>query len=246
MRLLSLVASSLLIAAVPGMPAHAQGWFSPPALERAEPAQPRATPTQAPAARPSAATPGELPPAGVAAPAAPATAPAADASATAPIPAATSATDAPDVYRLGTGDKVRVIVFGEADLSGEFEIDTTGRISLQLIGLVQAAGLSSEELKAEIEHRLTGGYLLKPSVAVEVLTYRPFYVLGEVNAPGSFPYVSGMTVLKAVAIAGGFTPRARKGQVELLPRGDQSRLVKVGPETRLEPGDVVRVGERIF
>ncbi|HEY5623275.1 MAG TPA: polysaccharide biosynthesis/export family protein [Gammaproteobacteria bacterium] len=150
-------------------------------------------------------------------------------------------------YRLDTGDVVRVIVFGHEDLSGEFEIDGTGRVSLPLVGDLSAGGLSLQELEAAITDSLRPDYLLNPRVNAEIATYRPFYIMGEVNAPGSYSYVNGMTVLNAVALAGGYTSRARRNEMEIR-RGEDGteNVIVAAPETRVQPGDVIEVRERFF
>lgn len=151
------------------------------------------------------------------------------------------------IYTLGSGDKLRVTVFGEADLSGEFEVDGSGEISMPLIGSVLAGNRSVRELEGRITELLADGYLKKPRVSVDVLNYRPFYILGEVQDPGSYPYVNGMTILNAVALGGGFTYRAKKERILIIRAGDESRKPEVGtPDTVVLPGDVVRVEERFF
>jgi polysaccharide biosynthesis/export protein VpsN len=151
------------------------------------------------------------------------------------------------VYRLGAGDKVRVSVFGERDLSGEFEISGDGSIAIPLVGKIRSSGMSVMQLEQEVTRKLKDGYLKKPRVNIEVVNYRPFYILGEVKRPGSYSYVSGMTVLNAVALGGGFTYRAQKNRMTIS-RGDdkneESRGVK--PEDVVLPGDIIRVPERFF
>lgn len=149
------------------------------------------------------------------------------------------------VYKLGVGDRLRVIVYGEENLSGEFEIGSQGGINLPLIGEVAAEGVAIGELEDRVEARLADGYLISPSVSIEVLNYRPFYILGEVNSPGSYNYVNGMTVLNAVALAGGFTYRADEDDI-LLSRPGSEAQVQVRPDTPLLPGDIIRVTERFF
>ena len=151
-------------------------------------------------------------------------------------------------YRLGAGDRIRVTVFGQEDLSGEFELDGAGRVSLPLIRTVEAKGLTLTELEQAITDRLKPDFLKDPSVSVDVLNYRPFYIIGEVNEPGSYPYVSGMTVWNAVAMAGGFTYRAKKSEVEIKRGGDsaQSSWQEANPDTVVSPGDFIRVPERFF
>ena len=117
-------------------------------------------------------------------------------------------------YKLGSGDKIRVTVFGHEDLSGEFEVDGSGNVSLPLIRNIKAEGSTPRELEQVVADRLSPDYLVNPRVSVEVLNYRPFYIYGEVTKPGSFPYVNGMTVINAVAMAGGFTYRARTSRVQ--------------------------------
>jgi polysaccharide export outer membrane protein len=151
-------------------------------------------------------------------------------------------------YRLGAGDKVRIVVYGESDLSGEFDVPSAqGKIAFPLIGDVQAGGLNVGELQTEIEGRLRGGYLKDPRVSIEVLTYRPFYILGEVTKPGEYPYTSGLTVLNAVAIANGFTYRADKRRVFIKRNNDpEEHEYRMSTETKVAPGDTIRIMERYF
>ena len=150
-------------------------------------------------------------------------------------------------YRLAAGDTVRVTVYGHEDLSGEFEVDGAGRISLPLIRDVAAEGRSLRELEEIITAKLSPDYLREPRVSAEVLNYRPFYILGEVSEPGSYPYVNGMTVINAVAVAGGFTYRARKGRIRIVREsGDGTLELKVSNDTVVMPGDVIEVPERFF
>lgn len=147
-------------------------------------------------------------------------------------------------YELGRGDRLRINVFGEPDLSGEFEIDGSGSLSMPLIGVVNGGGLTSRELEVEIARMLSDGYLKNPQVSVEVLNYRPFYILGEVKTPGSYPYREGMTLLNAAALAGGFTYRADADDIRV--KRDGREEVRMTPDTVVEPGDIIRVTERIF
>ena len=148
-------------------------------------------------------------------------------------------------YRLGTGDQLRVIVFGEEDLSGEFEVDDTGAVSMPLVGDIGASGLTLRSFEAAVRERLGQGYLKDPRVSVQVLNYRPFYIIGEVEKGGEYPFVSGMHMLNAVAVAGGFTYRANTSKV-FITRGGEELEFEVTPELRLQPGDVIRVPERFF
>lgn len=151
-------------------------------------------------------------------------------------------------FRLGSGDRIRVTVFGSEDLSGEFEVDGTGRVSLPLIQSVQAKGLTLPELEQAITDRLKPDFLKDPRVSIDVVNYRPFYIIGEVKLPGSYPYVNGMTVWNAVAMAGGFSYRAKKSEVEIKRGGDtaQTTWQDADPNTVIFPGDVIRVPERFF
>ncbi|HXL98687.1 MAG TPA: polysaccharide biosynthesis/export family protein [Rhizomicrobium sp.] len=147
-----------------------------------------------------------------------------------------------ETYRLGSGDKVRVIVFGEDDLGGTFDVDGSGIISLPLIGTIKAAGLSAHDLEVKITAALANGYLNDPHVNVEVTTYRPFYVIGEVNKPGEYPYVNDMSVLNAVSLAGGYTERAIESSVCVRRNGDTKEACVDADETlKIYPGDVVRI-----
>jgi protein involved in polysaccharide export with SLBB domain len=151
------------------------------------------------------------------------------------------------VYRLGSGDKIKVIVYEEKDLSGSFEVSGDGVVALPLVGPVSAQGLSIREFEKAIELKLLDGYLRNPRVSIEVLNYRPFYILGEVKEPGSYPYVNGMTVLNAVALGGGYTYRANKDRITLIRAGTTEKDKEiVSQETRVLPGDVVRIEERFF
>jgi protein involved in polysaccharide export with SLBB domain len=152
-----------------------------------------------------------------------------------------------DSYQLGTGDKVRVSVYGEDDLGGEFQVDGNGRISLPLIGEINAAGGTAPELEREIARKLSDGYLQEPHVAVEITTYRPFYVIGEVNKPGEYAYVNGMSALNAVALAGGYTEHSNEGTIYIRRNGrTQEEEVPADQMTRIFPGDVVRVPISVF
>jgi polysaccharide biosynthesis/export protein len=150
-------------------------------------------------------------------------------------------------YRLDAGDKLRVVVYGQEGLTNTYAIDAAGSITMPLIGQVPARGRSPASLAAEISARLRNGYIREPSVAVEIESYRPFFILGEVQAPGQYPYVPNMTVESAVAIAGGFSPRAKRDMVTLThtdTNGAARYAVPLG--TSLSPGDTVYVGERWF
>jgi polysaccharide export outer membrane protein len=150
-------------------------------------------------------------------------------------------------YHLDAGDKLRVVVYGQEGLTNTYAIDVGGSITLPLIGSVPARGRTPAGLAAEIAARLRKGYIREPSVAVEIEAYRPFFILGEVAAPGQYPYVPNMSVESAVAVAGGFSPRAGRDRVTLTHTDASGSLRTVVPlGTALGPGDTVLVGERWF
>jgi len=150
-------------------------------------------------------------------------------------------------YLLGPGDKLRIIVFGEVSMSTDYVVAGNGTVSFPLIGTVQASGKTVEQLQDEIASALADGYIKQPKVSAEVETFRPFYILGEVAKPGAYPYSDNITVVDAVATAGGFTYRANHKYV-LLKRSDAATEVKapLTDELKLAPGDTVRVLERYF
>jgi polysaccharide biosynthesis/export protein len=150
-------------------------------------------------------------------------------------------------YRLDAGDRLRVVVYGQEGLTNTYAIDAGGSITMPLIGSVPARGRTPARLAADIAAKLRNGFIREPSVAVEIEAYRPFFILGEVAAPGQYPYVPNMTVESAVAIAGGFSPRALRDRVTIThtdPSGSMRTVVPLG--TALNPGDTVLVGERWF
>lgn len=149
-------------------------------------------------------------------------------------------------YTLASGDKIKVTVFRHEDLSGEFQLDGAGNFAMPLIGEIQAYGVTTRELEQRIEKRLAEGYLVDPKVSIEVLSYRPFYILGEVNKPGQYEYANGMTVLNAVALAGGFTYRAKQDAVSIKRGGSNAPGVIVTGDTPVLPGDILEVPERFF
>jgi polysaccharide export outer membrane protein len=150
-------------------------------------------------------------------------------------------------YRLDAGDRLRVVVYGQEGLTNTYAIDAGGAITMPLIGSVAARGRTTSGLAAEIAAKLRGGYIREPSVAVEIEAYRPFFILGEVAAPGQYPYVPNMSVETAVAIAGGFSPRAKRDRVTLTHASEQgSARIVVPLGTSVSPGDTVLVGERWF
>jgi len=151
------------------------------------------------------------------------------------------------IYVLGSGDKVRVSVFGHNDISGEFEISGDGTISIPLIQSVQAAGLTATKLEQLITEKLMPDFLKNPKVSVEVLNYRPFYILGEVKNPGSYSYVNGITVKQAVALAGGYTYRAKKSSISISRTDDTGEnIIEADEDASVLPGDIIEVPERFF
>ena len=151
-------------------------------------------------------------------------------------------------YLLGPGDRIRIITFGGQELTGEFRVNDSGDIAVPLIGSVHAAGLTSKQLEQSLTRSLNQSRLFKnPSVSVEVVAYRPIFVLGEVSKPGQFPYQPGMTVLTAVAIAGGFTYRAVQDNFSIVRSVDKQPVEgSATRQTLVEPGDVITVYERYF
>ncbi|HEY1837772.1 MAG TPA: polysaccharide biosynthesis/export family protein [Rhizomicrobium sp.] len=150
-------------------------------------------------------------------------------------------------YHLGTGDKVRVIVYGEDDLSGEFQVDENGDISLPMIGETRASGLTGSQLEQRIQATFADGYLNDPRVSVQVTQYRPFYILGQVNRPGQYQYVNGMTAPNAIALAGGYTDHADDSDIYVRRDGDTHEAeLPAGTGTQIYPGDVIRVTKSDF
>jgi len=168
-----------------------------------------------------------------------------------PVPVAYAAAPMPPAhdaaYRLDAGDKLRVVVYGQEGLTNTYAIDAGGAITMPLIGAVPARGRTPADLASAISAKLRNGYIREPSVAVEIEAYRPFFILGEVAAPGQYPYIPNMSVESAVAIAGGFSPRALRDRVTLTHTdhsGSSRFVVPLG--TAVGPGDTVLVGERWF
>lgn len=148
--------------------------------------------------------------------------------------------------QLGKGDKIKLTVFGEEDLSGEFEIDSTGSLAMPLVGDIPVSGLTPRDLEKKIAEILEKGYLKNPRVNIEVLNFRPFFILGEVNKPGSYAYSNDMSVINAVALGGGYTTRAKIGQVKIRRAASPDKEEWVGEEAKVFPGDAIRVEERFF
>ncbi|MGE0596543.1 MAG: polysaccharide biosynthesis/export family protein [Hyphomonadaceae bacterium] len=150
-------------------------------------------------------------------------------------------------YQLGAGDQLRITVFGESDLTGQYQINPQGDIAFPLIGNVTAGGKTLGELAAAITTALQQDYVRQPNVSVEVLNYRPFFILGEVRTPGTYPFSANLTVLNAVATAQGFTYRADRSRVYIKHAWeDEERVYRLTTTTPVQPGDTVRIGERLF
>ena len=150
-------------------------------------------------------------------------------------------------YTLANGDRLRIIVFGQESLSNSYSVDSGGQISMPLIGTIAAHGQTTRTLEGAIAGRLRNGYLREPKVSVEVEQYRPFFILGEVTQSGQYPYVNGMTVQTAVAIAGGFQPRADRHIADVT-RSLNGEVVtgRVPLDTPVRPGDTITIRERFF
>ncbi len=152
-------------------------------------------------------------------------------------------------YRLGSGDRLSVVFFGKhvGDLSGEYEIDGAGLIPMPLVGSIRLGGMTVAEAEAAIKAAYQPDYVRDPRLSIQVLNYRPFYIMGQVNSPGSYPYVNGITVLEAVVIAGGFTKRAKESEMRIIRGTDATRTKEdATPETIILPGDVIEVPQRYF
>lgn len=159
---------------------------------------------------------------------------------------ATLAAETPS-YRLGSGDEVKVTVYGEPDLSGTFVVDGEGQITLPLVGQIKVGKLTLVETGSAMETRLKDGWLREPKVTAELVKGRPYYILGEVNKPGEYPFVAGLTVMNAIASAGDFTYRADKGRILIKSvNSPNEQEVVLTPSTPVNPGDTIRIRERLF
>lgn len=150
-------------------------------------------------------------------------------------------------YKLDSGDRLRINVYGQPDVSGEFEVDSSGTISYPLLGPVVAKGETIASLAGTITERLDADFIADPRVNVEVVNFRPFFILGEVNAPGQYPYAAGLTVRQAVALAGGYTRRASSSGIELIRQGEGGpSTYDVAEDSLVMPGDTIEVPRRFF
>lgn len=161
-------------------------------------------------------------------------------------PAATAIAAAPE-YQLGPGDRLTITVFGETELTGEYILAANGNLTFPLVGELPAAGMTPTQLSGAIADRLRGGYLREPRVVSSVIAYRPFYILGEVENPGSYPYAANLDVSSAVAVAGGYTYRANRRRAYIRRVGEaQERRYDLEDAVSIQPGDTIRIGERYF
>lgn len=161
------------------------------------------------------------------------------------IPIAGLCAGVEDSYKLDTGDKVLIKVYDETDLTVETRLNDRGRINYSYLGELQISGKTTREVEELVTGKLKEGFLLNPSVSVSILEYRPFFINGEVTSPGDYPYQPGLTLEKAVSIAGGFTDRASRRKIYLL-RGDSDQRSRIGFQDSVEPGDIVTVEEGFF
>ncbi|WP_295576998.1 polysaccharide biosynthesis/export family protein [uncultured Lamprocystis sp.] len=157
-----------------------------------------------------------------------------------------NSSDALQGYRLSAGDKVRIAVFGEDDLTVTNQVSARGTISFPLIGELKVADLTPGDLEDLVASRLRGPYLVDPRVSVSIEEYRQFFVMGQVNRPGSYAYLPGLTVRKAVSIAGGYTERASRSKIFVVSEGDSRQERKVSQDDPLGPGDTIIVKESFF
>ncbi|MBB5754781.1 polysaccharide biosynthesis/export family protein [Prosthecomicrobium pneumaticum] len=150
-------------------------------------------------------------------------------------------------YRIDSGDRLRVVVYGEPDLSNSYTVDSSGAIALPLVGAIAARGRTTALIEAEIAKKLGGRFVRNPDVTVEIDRYRPLFVMGEVTNAGQYPYVDGMTVQSAIATAGGFSPRAAKRGFDVTRVVDGTSVTfRLGPNDPVLPGDTIDVGERFL
>lgn len=156
---------------------------------------------------------------------------------------------ADDQYTLAAGDKLHVIIFGEETLTGDYVLTSAGNLSFPLVGNIPATGRTVEQLQTTLAKALGDGYINNPRVSIQVVSFRPFYILGEVNRPGEYPVSTGLTIQQAVASAGGYTYRANKMRIFLKRANDtQERLVDLRrqPNLVVRAGDTIRITERHF
>ncbi len=148
-------------------------------------------------------------------------------------------------YLLGSGDKISIKVFGEEELSAEFSLSDAGTISYPFLGEIEARDMTTGSLSRLISDQLADGYLVNPSVSIEIIGYREFYINGEVETPGAYPYQPGLTLHKAVALAGGYTERASGSKMYVLRDGSNKRQ-KIRNNSKINPGDVITIEQSFF
>jgi len=150
-------------------------------------------------------------------------------------------------YRLASGDELRIKVFDNEDISGEYQVDAAGNVNFPLVGQIQAAGLTVDQFSADLTRRLDADFLVDPKLSVEVLNFRPIFVIGQVNAPGSYSYSPGMTVRQAVALAGGYTRRASTSSMTIIRQDGTTTLeVEVYEDSPVLPGDTIEIDRRFL
>lgn len=171
-----------------------------------------------------------------------------DSEAPAPAPETIETEEEIGTYKLSSGDHLRIMVFGVDDLSGEYKVDPTGHITIPLIGQISAIGLDKKSLQNLIKYKLiSGNYYKDPKVTVEIIALQPFYILGEVRNPGRYDYVDGLDIFKAIAIAGGYTPRASQDKVMIIRKVHGDKIeIKASEDTPVLPGDSIKVKQRFF
>lgn len=152
-----------------------------------------------------------------------------------------------DEYRIGPGDRLSIVVYGEEDLSlNDVRVSVRGNLAFPLLGEVSVQGLTTKDLERQLVKALKQGYLKKPRITVNILEYRPFYINGQVKRPGAYPYVDGLTVRKAIALAGGTTERASMKKISLIRESMSTSQPMKDLEAPLKPGDVITIGESLF
>ncbi|TIX52101.1 polysaccharide export protein [Alteraurantiacibacter aquimixticola] len=165
-----------------------------------------------------------------------------------PVMEASEISSEPAPLLLGAGDKLRIRVFGEERLTGEYSVSADGNVVFPLIGSVQAQDRTVDQLQVAMRDALASGYIEDPRLAIEVIDFRPFYILGEVNRPGEYPYVAGLTLQQAIATAGGYTYRAKRDRVRITRSAeDAERELRLdGTSVAVQPGDTIMIPERFF
>jgi polysaccharide export outer membrane protein len=250
-----IAAPSVPVQQAPMMPAQAYGqpsypppgYASPPAYAQAQPYVPPQSYAPPPAQAPAYASPAQMTPVPVSnQPYGYVSLPVAQQN-YGPYYASNAGENINNGYILGSGDKVHVSVYGEDDLSGEYQVDGSGMVRLPLVGTIRAGGFTAPALGVSIAGALAQGYLKTPKVNVEITAYRPFYIIGAVNRPGNYPYVANMTALDAVALGGGFTDKAKESTIYVRHEGSTHEdPLPASQITRIFPGDVVRVKPTVF